>query len=259
MTSSGKGGPEATPGLGPVGEAPRGDRGALGCLGWGLVVAGVLVVMAVALVAGAWMALPRLVAPEDPDWEMAAPDADRAEEIREGMDAVVARAADEGRGEIHLSQEDLNVLLAQALDRWHPEGVPPEDRPRLRFLVEEGIVSLEAVGRVPQDARRIPGRLRGELTGLTLVLTPRAAGDAMAMGVDGAYVGRIPLPVGLAMGLLPHVPLDPDVGFLDPARGEIRIPLEPLAGVPELPPGVHLTALEPVDGSLRLEFARGAG
>lgn len=239
-----------------AGVGIRGQRGALGCLGWILIVVGSLVVLFVASVITAWVMLPTLVAPEDPHWEMAEPDAHRADDIRAAMDSALGRAREEGRGEVRLSQADLNVLLAQALDRWQPEEVPVRDRPRLRFLVEDETVSLEAVGRVPEDARRIPGRLRGGLTELSLELRPRAAGDAMAMAVEGAHVGRIPLPVGLAMGLIPHIPLDPDVGFLDPARGEVLLPLEPLAGVPDLPEGVYLEALEPAAGELRLVFVR---
>ena len=242
---------------GTAGGAPgaRNHRGrSLGCLGWLLIVAGTAVLAVVAAIIGTWAALPTLVAPEDPDWEMTPPDPERSEEVQDALESALDQAQDEGFGEVRLSQEDLDLLLAWAMERWQPEDIPLEDRPRSRFRVEGGTVALEVVGQVPEDARRIPGRLRSEMAGLSLEVRPRAAGDALALTVEGAYMGRIPLPVGLAMGLLPHIPLDPDVGFLDPGRSEILVPLEPLAGVSALPEGVRLDQVTVEEGGLVLTF-----
>lgn len=261
MQESGSPSPQPSPRQepGPSRAAAGGERGSLGCLGWGLIVAGVLVVAGVGAFIALWLLLPTLVSPVDPDWEMAGPDPERTEEIRGELEEGMDRALIEGRAGAEVTQEDLNILLAQALERWQPPDVPPEHRPRLRFLVGDGAVTLEVVGPVSEDMRGVPGRLRGVMTGVALDLRPRAAGDALAMGVEGARVGRIPLPVGLAMNLVPHLPLDPEAAFLDPARGELRIPLEPLVGVPSLPEGVRLEDLEVVDGALLLEFAASPG
>lgn len=240
----------------PLPATDAGERGTLGCLGWGLVAAGAVVVLAVAVLIAGWILLPTLASPTDADWEMAEADPEHTEEIRERLEEGMDRALAEERHVVVLTEEDLNALLAQSLERWRPEDLPPEDRPRFRFRLEEGVVALDVVGPVPEDVGRVPGRLEGAHTGLSLDLRPRADGDVLALGVVGARLGRIPLPVGLAMGLLPHLPLDPEVAFLDPARGELRIPLEPLVGVPALPEGVHLRDLREVDGTLHLEFAR---
>ncbi len=230
-----------------VGQPTGSGKGIFGCLGCLGAVILVLIVVPIALVGIGWMMLPRVMAPADTEWVMVEPDAERGQDVRESLQAQLGT---EGRTTIELTEADLNQLLANAMAERFPDA---DGTPQARFRFDDDILYLDARIVVPEDAEGIPSRMRGEPTGIQLGLAPRALGDAVSLRVQEVRMGRIPLPVGFAMGLLAGTEAGAGIPFLDPESGELRLPLAQLGPMAQ---GMTLHDLSVRGGSLRLDVSR---
>lgn len=228
------------PGEPEAGPPPRsgGGKGCFGCLGCAGVAVILLVGIPIAMVAAGWFFLPRLVEPADTEWAMVDASPTEAREIQESFETEISSMEPGDRTTLEVSEDELNQMLALALERAEegqggqgaqtgPE-VPEFRGPEGRFLVgrdADRSLRLDLRIIVPEDVPGVLGRLAGRPAGLELLLHPRAAGDAIAVRVDEARLGRVPLPVDLALRILSGTDMGREAGFIHPGTGEIRLPL----------------------------------
>lgn len=230
-------------------------KGCFGCLGCVGVTVVALIGIPLALAAVAWFMLPTIIAPADTEWTMVPADSARAAEIQESFEADLERLEAGERVVIELDESELNQVLATAMaevmsDSLGVEGVEGE-RPQARFRLEDDRLALDARITIPEDAVGLPSRIRGQPTGLELVLSPRVAGNGVALRVERVRAGRIPIPVGAALRLLGWIGPAENLPFLDPSTGELRIALSELG---ENDATLHDLSVR--EGSLRLELSR---
>ncbi len=260
---------------GPPGDGstspPRkgGGKGLLGCFGCLGIMVIALVFMPVVLVGGAWLMLPTLVSPADSEWTMPEPDPVRTQEVQERIQGSRVQLQDEGRTTLEVSEEELTLILAQGLvemrDR-RTQGSPGEDMgldeeelartaegTRGRVQIDGGSVHLDLVMDIPAQATGLPSRLRGETTGLRLSFRPRAAENGVALRVEDARIGRVPVPVNLALGLLRRTSGGQESRFLDPQTGEIWIPVREIG---DLPDDARIDGIQAEQGRMVLELSR---
>jgi hypothetical protein len=247
-----------------------GGKGLLGCFGCLGAIVILLVVMPVVLVGGAWLMLPTLVSPADSEWSMPDPDPVRTQEVQERVQDSRMQLQDEGRTTLEVSEEELTLILAQGLAEMRgrgTQGSPAEDMElgeeelartaegtRGRVQIEGGVVHLDLVMDIPAQATGLPARLRGETTGLRLSFQPRAAGSGLALRVEDARIGRVPVPVNLALGLLRRTSGGQESRFLDPQTGEIWIPVREIG---DLPDDARIDGIQADQGRMVLELSRG--
>lgn len=248
-----------------AGPPPRsgGGKGWFGCLGCAGVAVILLVGIPIAMVVAGWFFLPRLVEPADTEWAMVDASPAEAREIQESFETEISSMEPGDRTTLEVSEDELNQMLALALERAeegpggpdaesHPE-VPEFRGPEGRFLVgrdAERSLRLDLRIIVPEDVPGVLGRLAGRPAGLELHLHPRAVGDAIAVRVDEARLGRVPLPVELALRILSGTDLGREAGFIHPGTGELRLPLR------QVGEGMIAEDLTVEDGFLLLHLTR---
>lgn len=258
----------------PVGASaspprPGGGKGLFGCVGCLGVTVILLVVMPVVLIGGAWLMLPRLVSPQASEWSMPVPDPVRTQEVRERVQASRFQLESQGRTTVEVSEEELNLILAQGLDEMREgrsEAVRGEDvgldegelartaeGTRGRVRIDGGLVHLDLVLDLHPEATGFPSRLRGETTGLRLSFRPRPTGSGVALAVDEARIGRVPVPVNFVLGLIRRTSSGRESRFLDPQTGEIWIPVREIGNLPD---DAQIDRIEAEDRRLVLEFSR---
>lgn len=246
-----------------------GGKGICGCLGCFGVILVAVIVIPVVLLGGAWLMLPTIVSPADTEWTMVQADPASTQAVEERLQGSLSRLNQEGSTTLELTQEELNQILAQAIQEMRSRhaaqaqeagaGEEEEEMARAaagtrgRFVIEEGVVRLDMVVDIPQEVAGIPGRLRGQTTGMELALRPRAAGSTVALGVEGARIGRVPVPVNMALGLLQRTPAAHEIQWMDPETREIRIPVQEMG---DLPQGVTVDRIQAEGGRLVMELSR---
>ncbi len=227
----------AEPEAGPPPRSGSG-KGWFGCLGCAGVAVILLVGIPIAMVVAGWFFLPRLVEPADTEWAMVEASPTEVRELQESLETQVSSMEPGDRTTLEVSEAELNQMLASALERAEegPGGrgtemgpeVPEFRGPEGRFLVgrdADRSLRLDLRIIVPEDIPGVLGRLAGRPAGLELHLHPRAVGDAIAVRVDEARLGRVPLPVELALRILSGTELGREAGFIHPGTGELRLPL----------------------------------
>ncbi len=242
----------APPSSPPPPSGSGSSKGLFGCLGCAGIAVIALIMVPILFFAGLWVMLPRIIAPEDTEWAMVEVDPAHTAEIREGLQEEVERLESGERMEIELTEYDLNQLLAAALAERETEPRDGPD-PQARFRIGDGVLYLDAMVVIPETLEGVPGRLRGQPTGMQLGLAPRAAGEYVAMRVREVRLGRIPIPVDFALGMLAGSEDAEEIPFLDPATGELRLSLARLGGFAE---GMRAESLTVGDGVLRLTLSR---
>ncbi len=265
------GGPARTggPPSGAPGHGGGGGKGLCGCLGCFGVILFAVIVIPVVLAGGAWLMLPTIMSPADTEWQMVQVDPATTQQVEERIQGSMARLNQEGSTTLELTEDELNQILAQgirelraqqqALARDPDAGVEEEEMARAaedtrgRFVIENGVVRLDMVVDIPEQVTGLPGRLRGQTTGMELSLRPRAAGSVVALRVESARIGRIPVPVNMALGLLQRMPVAHEIRWMDPQTREIRVPLEELGNLPQ---GVNVDRIEAEAGRLVMELSR---
>lgn len=245
-------------GSGGGGGSKKGIFGCLGCLGIAFVV---FIVLPTILLAVGWMNMHRLAAPSDTDWAMVEPTEEEIEEIEGRVEAATSGFETEGSMSLRLTERDLNVLMARALAEQRTvtdDGV--EFRPQARVRIVGDQLLMDAMLHIPEDARGVPGPLRGHPIGMELGLRPRVDAGDLVLGIEDVRLGRIPIPVMTLLGILQGMAQEGgdeiQADFIDPETGDIRIPAEELSHGDRT---FRIDDLRLGDGALYLELSQPPG
>lgn len=169
---------------------------------------------------------------------------DRVEKLGEELSKAPGATAS-----LVVEAADLNAMLARALGGDSGEGFRAE---RARVVLTPERLRLEAAFML--GGRGVPAYLRDRTVGLVVRVAPRVDNGTLALGVVGAQLGRVPLPVGLLLRFAgPRAPLPPEI-VVDAGARTVRIALPNLAPPEAEGVRLRLVGLAVEEGRLILEF-----
>lgn len=214
-----------------------------------------LVAFAVVCLALALLLVPTLAAPTS-DFVMA-PDPARLEQLQRRVEETAGRLL-QAPGEptpLVVEAADLNAILARALAGASGERGLVVDRARV--VLTPGRVRLE--GAFAFRGAGVPGYLRDRSMGLVLRVAPRVDDGRLVLGVIGAQLGRVPLPVGLLLRVARAQALLPPEIEVDATARAVRVALPDL-GPPDLEGlRIRLVGLTVEEGRILLDLRLAQG